>query len=98
MEKKLVRLLELETAVLECFLEKTHLSPLGVKEFLGINMKLPNIIQSFHYLRHMKIRHMKSNRGMNEAFIGGKRVMKQFIHQSNFTWLFLKILIFFISV
>jgi hypothetical protein len=31
MEKKLVGLLELETAVLECFLEKTPLSPLGVK-------------------------------------------------------------------
>jgi hypothetical protein len=30
MEKKLVGLLELETAVLECFLEKTPLSPLGV--------------------------------------------------------------------
>jgi hypothetical protein len=32
MEKKSVGLLELETAVLECFLEKTPLSPLGVKE------------------------------------------------------------------
>jgi hypothetical protein len=31
MEKKSVGLLELETAVLECFLEKTPLSPLGVK-------------------------------------------------------------------
>jgi hypothetical protein len=31
MEKNLVGLLELETAVLECFLEKTPLSPLGVK-------------------------------------------------------------------
>jgi hypothetical protein len=30
--KKSVGLLELETAVLECFLEKTPLSPLGVKE------------------------------------------------------------------
>jgi hypothetical protein len=30
MEKKSVGLLELETAVLECFLEKTPLSPLGV--------------------------------------------------------------------
>jgi hypothetical protein len=29
-EKKSVGLLELETAVLECFLEKTPLSPLGV--------------------------------------------------------------------
>jgi hypothetical protein len=33
MEKKSVGLLELETAVLECFLEKTPLSPLGVKYF-----------------------------------------------------------------
>jgi hypothetical protein len=33
MEKKSVGLLELETAVLECFLEKTPLSPLGVKSF-----------------------------------------------------------------
>jgi hypothetical protein len=32
MEKKSVGLLELETAVLECFLEKTPLSPLGVKD------------------------------------------------------------------
>jgi hypothetical protein len=31
MEKKSLGLLELETAVLECFLEKTPLSPLGVK-------------------------------------------------------------------
>jgi hypothetical protein len=31
MEKESVGLLELETAVLECFLEKTPLSPLGVK-------------------------------------------------------------------
>jgi hypothetical protein len=31
MEKKSVGLLELETAVLECFLEKTPLNPLGVK-------------------------------------------------------------------
>jgi hypothetical protein len=31
MKKKLVGLLELETAVLECFLEKTPLNPLGVK-------------------------------------------------------------------
>jgi hypothetical protein len=30
MEKKSVGLLELETAVLKCFLEKTPLSPLGV--------------------------------------------------------------------
>jgi hypothetical protein len=33
-EKKSVGLLELETAVLECFLEKTPLSPLGVKQAL----------------------------------------------------------------
>jgi hypothetical protein len=32
MKKKSVGLLELETAVLECFLEKTPLSPLGVKQ------------------------------------------------------------------
>jgi hypothetical protein len=32
MKKNSVGLLELETAVLECFLEKTPLSPLGVKE------------------------------------------------------------------
>jgi hypothetical protein len=31
-EKKPVGLLELETAVLECFLEKTPLSPLGVNQ------------------------------------------------------------------
>jgi hypothetical protein len=30
-EKKSVGLLELETAVLECFLVKTPLSPLGIK-------------------------------------------------------------------
>jgi hypothetical protein len=32
MKKKSVGLLELETAVLECFLEKTPLSTLGVKK------------------------------------------------------------------
>jgi hypothetical protein len=32
MEKKSVGLLELEMAVLECFLEKTPLSPLGVNK------------------------------------------------------------------
>jgi hypothetical protein len=32
MEKKSVGLLELETAVLDCFLEKTPLSPLGVNQ------------------------------------------------------------------
>jgi hypothetical protein len=31
MKKKSVELLELEMAVLECFLDKTPLSPLGVK-------------------------------------------------------------------
>jgi hypothetical protein len=36
MEKKSVGLLELETAVLECFLEKTPLSPLGVKHIIFI--------------------------------------------------------------
>jgi hypothetical protein len=35
MEKNPVGLLELETAVLECFLEKTPLSPLGVKLICG---------------------------------------------------------------
>jgi hypothetical protein len=35
MEKKSVGLLELETAVLECFLEKTPLSPLGVNYHEG---------------------------------------------------------------
>jgi hypothetical protein len=34
MEKKAVGLLELETAVLECFVEKTPLSPLGVNYIL----------------------------------------------------------------
>jgi hypothetical protein len=37
MEKKSVGLLELETADLECFLEKTTLGPLGVK-FVFRNM------------------------------------------------------------
>jgi hypothetical protein len=32
MKKKSVGLLELETAVLECFLEKTPLNPLGVNK------------------------------------------------------------------
>jgi hypothetical protein len=38
MKKKSVGLLELETAVLECFLEKTPLSPLGVK-YKKINLE-----------------------------------------------------------
>jgi hypothetical protein len=37
MEKKSVGLLELETAVLECFLEKTPLSPLGVNPKIHSN-------------------------------------------------------------
>jgi hypothetical protein len=37
MKKNSVGLLELETAVLECFLEKTPLSPLGVKrDFMNV--------------------------------------------------------------
>jgi hypothetical protein len=42
MKKKSVGLLELETAVLECFLEKTPLSPLGVKQ-LNLTPKDPRI-------------------------------------------------------
>jgi hypothetical protein len=38
MKKKSVGLLELETSVLECFLEKTPLSPLGVKICLPMEM------------------------------------------------------------
>jgi hypothetical protein len=42
MKKNSVGLLELETAVLECFLEKTPLSPLGVKlKFGGGNLFSP---------------------------------------------------------
>jgi hypothetical protein len=45
--KKSVGLLELETAVLECFLEKTPLSPLGV-----------NMLRAFlHTLRKSKFLH-----------------------------------------
>jgi hypothetical protein len=47
MKKKSVGLLELETAVLECFLEKTPLSPLGVKSsypfFFGILFLNPTV-------------------------------------------------------
>jgi hypothetical protein len=39
MKKNSVGLLELETAVLECFLEKTPLSPLGVKNLIFILQK-----------------------------------------------------------
>jgi hypothetical protein len=45
MEKKSIGLLELETAVLECFLEKTPLSPLGVKDLQ--NLQDPKIRQRF---------------------------------------------------
>jgi hypothetical protein len=38
MKKKSVGLLELEMAVLECFLEKTPLSPLGVKVMVIIGL------------------------------------------------------------
>jgi hypothetical protein len=60
MEKKSVGLLELEMAVLECFLEKTPLSPLGVKK----PMLCPNNFRvSFHmkenlaftYIIHLKM-------------------------------------------
>jgi hypothetical protein len=40
MEKKSVGLLELETAVLECFLEKTPLNPLGVKSRYSISSSI----------------------------------------------------------
>jgi hypothetical protein len=43
MKKNSVGLLELETAVLECFLEKTPLSPLGVKPPLSDNWIAANI-------------------------------------------------------
>jgi hypothetical protein len=36
MKKKSVGLLEIKTAVLECFLEKTPLNPLGVKVRQGL--------------------------------------------------------------
>jgi hypothetical protein len=36
MKKKFFGLLDLETAVLECFLEKTPLSPLGVKKMIPL--------------------------------------------------------------
>jgi hypothetical protein len=42
MKKKSVGLLELETAVLECFLEKTPLNPLGVKCFMEIDLVCTN--------------------------------------------------------
>jgi hypothetical protein len=44
MENNSVGLLELETAVLECFLEKTPLSPLGVKLHNDINIKTFQIV------------------------------------------------------
>jgi hypothetical protein len=47
MEKKSVGLLELETAVLECFLEKTPLSPLGVKEYPMQQTSLNQIVNQF---------------------------------------------------
>jgi hypothetical protein len=40
MEKKSVGLLELETAVLECFLEKTPLSPLGVNKYMIASLNI----------------------------------------------------------
>jgi hypothetical protein len=46
MEKKSVGLLELEMAVLECFLEKTPLSPLGVK---GIIMRSMAFLNLYNY-------------------------------------------------
>jgi hypothetical protein len=49
MEKKSVGLLELEMAVLECFLEKTPLSPLGVKIY-----KLWNLYQFVKNICHLK--------------------------------------------
>jgi hypothetical protein len=42
MKKHSVGLLELETAVLECFLEKTPLSPLGVKVLVEDIMHMPH--------------------------------------------------------
>jgi hypothetical protein len=50
LEKKSVGLLELETAVLECFLEKTPLSPLGVKHY-HLTIYMVNIFEKHfaHY-------------------------------------------------
>jgi hypothetical protein len=48
MKKKSVGLLELEMAVLECFLEKTPLSPLGVKNSLStwsLKLAIENLAQ-----------------------------------------------------
>jgi hypothetical protein len=57
MEKKSVGLLELETAVLECFLEKTPLSPLGVNVkllndpvFGNYSMTLKRVVKQFDHV------------------------------------------------
>jgi hypothetical protein len=47
MEKKSVGLLELEMAVLECFLEKTPLSPLGVNCKLVVIIELESTLLKY---------------------------------------------------
>jgi hypothetical protein len=46
MKKHSVGLLELETAVLECFLEKTPLSPLGINQHQEGTLASPNMQQT----------------------------------------------------
>jgi hypothetical protein len=58
MKKKSVGLLELETAVLECFWEKTPLNPLGVKnpkEYVKLQLELssqPLYTSDIFYLQY----------------------------------------------
>jgi hypothetical protein len=55
MKKNSVGLLELETADLECFLEKTPLSPLGVNSLCGLNynswLHIALASSKLHFLR-----------------------------------------------
>jgi hypothetical protein len=52
MKNNSVGLLELETAVLECFLEKTPISPLGVKGQKDMFVLMSHLIRMFDFL-HM---------------------------------------------
>jgi hypothetical protein len=66
MKNKLVGLLELKTAVLECFLEKTPLSPLGVKA--STKPPIHNLIHNFLINMAFTIACPNFKKGLKMAF------------------------------
>jgi hypothetical protein len=72
MKKKSVGLLELEMGVLECFLEKTPLSPLGVKinNILSLHkLSKFNILINLEKNQRLKIFYFKNKNNKNNKIL-----------------------------